>query len=169
VFRVVIIVVLLAFLGVGCSNTAGDTPTTGPDTDFSASPLATPANTTIDSPVSTPEPTFIPTPLPAPGDGLGSVTGRLLDRETGDTITGVAVYLGDIGDVIMIQQNSSPHVISDAEGYFALLDVEPKEYAIVLWTPHSSSVPSAPDGSPYSVKVEAGEVTDMGELRVVRP
>jgi hypothetical protein len=161
---------LLAFLSVGCGNAAGNATPTKSDTDLFSSPIATPANTTFSSPASVPEIEFVPTPLPTPGEGRGSVMGRLIDRETGETITGLAVYLADMGPtMIMIQQYSSPHVIPDVEGYFALLDVEPKEYAIVLWTPHSSNVASDPDGSPYTVEVEAGKVTDVGDLRVVRP
>ena len=164
-FRVVLIALLLvlALGGAGCGGPDTATPT--------ESPLATPATTVLDSPVPTPEVAFVPTPLPEPGEGLGSVTGRLIDRETGDTITGLAVYLASIGpNTIMIQQNSSPHVIPDAEGYFALLDVEPKEYAIVLWTPHNSLVVTTPDDeSTFVLQVEAGKITDVGELLVQRP
>lgn len=163
----IVLVLSIIPLIVGCDSS---TATPAPTSTSSSSPIEKPESTVAESPVSTPE-ASVPSasPIPTPKEGTGSVVGCLVDRETGETIRGVAVYLADVGDLIMIQQDSSPHVMPDPEGCFALLNVKPKTYAMVLWTPHSSRVVEIPEGSTYTLVVKPSEINDLGDLRVKRP
>lgn len=88
-----------------------------------------------------------------------------------------AVYLGEILPLepgpeylVTLQVETSPHTVTDTVGFFALGDIEPGRYPLIIWTPFQSLVVSDDTGEKeMQVVVKAGEVTDLGELRVQWP
>lgn len=121
----------------------------------------------------------VPTPIPDPPPDKGAITGRFIDYVSGEPAVEMVVYLGElsplnIGDseshVIMILPNSSPSTMTDRHGYFAFLNVEPGTYAMVMWTPVNSWVVSDPETKlGILVTVEAGVITDLGEIAIDLP
>jgi len=91
----------------------------------------------------------------------------------------MVIYLGElsplrIGDseshVITVLPSSFPNTSTDKHGYFAFLGVEPGTYAMVIWTPVNSWVVSDPETElDILVTVEAGAITDLGEVTINLP
>jgi hypothetical protein len=174
------IVLLLTLLLVGCraeptatpvseSPPVQDTPLPTPTVPTPTKPAPTPTN-----PVPTPTES-IPTPAPTPSADKGAIVGRFVDFETGEPPrTVMPVFLGQLsplspGDsfVITVLPTSAPHTEVDTQGYFAFSDVEPDTYAMIFWTPMSSWVISDPETEEaILVTVNAGEVTDLGEVAI---
>lgn len=132
-------------------------------------------------PGSSPEAT--PFTVPQPGADTGVVTGRILDQESGVALGNLEVYLGykniltpepgaPAGEAYTyeIQRNSSPHVFTDDQGRFAIGNVPPGEYILIVFTPDSISVAFEQNSDrELAVVVEAGKVLDMGDVPVTNP
>jgi hypothetical protein len=174
-----LLIIPLAVFAHACSQpdptaTASPEPTPTVESE-SPLPVDSPLNSALSSPLPSQLPT--PTPLPAPEPGKGSVTGRILNAVTGQDVVGIAVYLGtftsmgsDGGQIVTMRENTSPQTLSNLGGYFAISDVEPGTYALILWTPFNSIVVPDPEtGAQYAVTVEAGEITDLGDVVSVLP
>ncbi len=122
---------------------------------------------------------FTPTPLvvPTAGADSGVVTGKLINIETGEPIAFQSVYLGTKnyltpgpGYTYTLQEFSSPHSISDAEGRFAIGAVPPGEYILMIFTPFGATVVMQPNSDrELEVIVEAGEVLDLGTMEALEP
>jgi hypothetical protein len=117
------------------------------------------------------------TPILLTDSSSGVITGRLIRDMSGLPLPGVAIYIADLvpltpgpGNLITIQQKSSVHTTTDANGYFGLI-VKPGDYALVLWTPIRSMVIPDPqhEDKELLVTVEAGKTDDMGEIVVNFP
>lgn len=115
------------------------------------------------------------TPLPKPSANTGTVSGRIIQASTGGPLQGPAIYLADVAPMtpgpdylITIQQNSSPHVLMDRDGYFALMNLKPGTYGLVIWSPIQSAIVPDPTKNlkELLVTVKPGEITDVGELVV---
>lgn len=142
------------------------------------SPLPTAPSSPLIAPVAEPSsPPPGPTPISTPVPTRGAITGQLIGRESGRPAGGAIVYLGNISylqpdsiPVITMRQRASPHTMADESGYFALLDLEPGTYALILWTPMNSSVIDDPEtGETLLVTVEAGVITELGKITVILP
>lgn len=184
------VVLLLTLLLVGCRAEPTATPVSESPL-VQESPLPTPTVPTPTKPAPTPtEPVptptkpvptpteSVPTPIPMPSTDRGAIVGRFVDFETGEPPrTVMPVFLGKLspltpGDsfVITMLPTTSPHTEVDAQGYFAFTDVEPDTYAMIFWTPVNSWVISDPETEEaILVTVNAGEVTDLGEVAVDLP
>ncbi len=167
-----LLIVSLTVSAAACSRsdpTASPEPTPTVESE-SPLPIDSPLSSALSSPLPSQLPT--PTPLPAPEPGKGAVKGRILNTVTGQDVVGIAVYLGtftsmgsDGGQIVTMRENASPHTLSNLGGYFAITDVEPGTYALILWTPFNSIVVPDPEtGAEYAVTVEAGEITDLGDV-----
>ena len=129
--------------------------------------LATPATESREGP---PE-------IPTPGKNSGVVAGRVVSVTTGAPLVSLAVYLGEFlplqpgsDYLVTLQVETSPHTTTDNQGYFALGDIEPGSYPLVIWTPFKSLVVSDSTGEEeLQVAVKAGELTNLGELKVQWP
>lgn len=68
--------------------------------------------------------------------------------------------------LFLLDEAFSPTAITDADGYFAFTDVEPKEYIITvgefthIWKPYKEN------GKAKVFKLEADQVVDVGEIKV---
>jgi hypothetical protein len=141
----------------------------------------------VQSPTSTQPPSAAPTPsgsdptvittLPAPGADTGVVTGSVFSTNVNAPLSSVGVYLGEYmyltpgpDYMITMREQGSPHTLADANGRFVIDKVPPGKYPILLWTPFNSKVvPDAEAKKELVVTVEAGKVTDLGEIRIEFP
>lgn len=178
------VVLLLTLLLVGCvaeptSTPAPDTPLPAPTEPTPTEPAPTPTQPAPTPTELVPTPTeSAPTPVPTPSADKGAIVGRFVDFETGEPPrNAMPVFLGklsplDPGDsfVITMLPTTSPQTAVDEQGYFAFSDVEPDTYAMIFWTPMSNWVISDPETEDaILVTVNAGEITDMGEVAVDLP
>jgi hypothetical protein len=163
-----IILVLFVIIGVGCSSPSAPQLSSaypGPD-----SAAAYPGSSGVKPATRT--------PLPTPSSSTGNVTGRLVNKDLGTSLQGLTIYLGDLvpmqnsqGNLVTLSQNASPHATVDANGYFALLNIKPGIYPLIVWTPISSKVITDPQRSEqeYRVIVKPGEAVDVGEMNIEWP
>jgi hypothetical protein len=116
--------------------------------------------------------------VPMYTEETGAITGVLLNKDTGEPLENLTVFAATISeddDIISYndQTSSRGHVLPGNEGRFSIKQVEPGRYSLALWTPKSSLlVPDPESDDPSSailVIVEAGEVTDVGTIRVPQP
>ncbi len=193
--KLLMIACLLVLAVTGCGqNTGGETaqPTMAATTAVEAAPTETeagypsPAATLYVPPTpqsypgaETGQPTEQPFSVPTASATAGVVTGQLINVETGEPLAFQSVYLGQkipfktgTGYTYGLQEQSSPHTISNSEGKFAIGDVPADEYILILFTPHSISVvhmQGADDTKELDVIVQAGQVLDLGQLKAVSP
>ena len=115
--------------------------------------------------------------VPTPGDNTGVVIGTILDEATKKPMGGQTIYLGTIvymtpapAHSYVLQENSSPHTFADEHGRFALGNVQPGNYIVMVWTPIGASVIIDPrTSSELSVVVEAGKIVDLGSIEGIDP
>jgi hypothetical protein len=187
------ILVALIFLVSACSGTVEDTPT--PVSAFTPTSMQVVEEEETSSAYPLPEryvpptlsyplpPTEVPVfassefTIPAPDDESGVVIGQLIDIDTNELLAGQSVYLGQKifhtpgpDYSIGVQEMSSPHTIANSEGRFALGDVEPGEYVILVWTPFNAYIITDPiTNIEVQVRVNAGETLDLGVLMAKNP
>ncbi len=114
-------------------------------------------------------------PLTAPSQGRGAVTGRVLNRSNAAPVAQTTVYLarvyrdGSGGGVFALDFNSAPRSRTDLDGSFAITDVEPAEYVLVVGDADSFRAPAVlmgADGNPRAFQVREGVATNLGDVRV---
>ena len=123
---------------------------------------------------STPQVTYA---VPEVTQDNGVVIGQLLDTNTGEPLAFQSVYLGvkiplTPGPAYnyAIQEQSSPHTVSDAEGRFAMGDVKPGSYILMIYHPSSATVIMEPNSDrELEVIVTAGELLDLGPVKGIPP
>lgn len=121
----------------------------------------------------TPVPFFVP----EPSTGTGVVVGQMIDSNTSEPMKFVYMYLGKKiyltpgpGYTYGLQEKSSPHAQTDENGRFAIGDVPPGSYLLMIFTPHSASVVMEPNTDrEKDIVVEAGKTVDLGEVDAVPP
>lgn len=108
----------------------------------------------------------------------GTIIGRVISLATGKPIVGLILYLGTLlpltpgtGHLVNFDLTNSPKVYPNDAGEFALEDVSPGEYTLILWTPHSVFQAQYPDQPEKEliIVVEAGKIVDIGIVGVVTP
>lgn len=124
--------------------------------------------------VGAPNPTIIPTPA----KGSGTLTGKLENSASNQSLGGLIIYLGTIlplnqgeAHLVTISSDQSPKTTVQPDGTFVFSNVAPARYAIVLWSPfRSSSVldPQDPQKE-FIVTVEPDKVTDLGTIEASPP
>lgn len=108
---------------------------------------------------------------PAPKSGTTAVTGRVLSSKTGlplveEPVRLAEVFYDDGVPLFLLDAAFSPAALSDANGYFAFNDVEPKEYVVTVGEFYSTWVPYKEGGEAKVFKLEADQVVDVGEIKV---
>jgi hypothetical protein len=114
---------------------------------------------------------------PTPGSDTGVIIGRLVDLMTEAPLPFLSVYAGTIipfakgeGFSVGVQEKSSPHTMSDIEGRFALGNVPPGTYVLLVWTPFSSYMITQPGSKDLmEITVEAGKTLDIGVVKALDP
>lgn len=126
----------------------------------------------------TPAPTGQPVsgpPTPGtPQPGKSTVTGRALALDTGHPLTNTVVRLAEVlhlppdADTFMLNDATSPGAYSDDQGYFVIANVDPKDFVIIIGDINMSyAIATAEPDKAKVWKLTAGQVTDVGDLRVV--
>jgi hypothetical protein len=121
--------------------------------------------------------TPVPFNVPEPSAGTGVVVGQMMDSNTGEPMKFYHIYLGKRiymtpgpGYTYALQEKSSPHAQSDENGRFAIGDVPPGSYLLMIFTPHSVSVVMEPNTDrEKDIVVEAGKTLELGEVEAVPP
>lgn len=162
-FRILCLVFAASYL-VACT-TSSPAPT--------VSPLISPLPASKDQKSATVvSPAFV---APVPEAGKGGIMGRLVAGSSdGPGYFGGDLYLGSLipasdpsaQPMISFSENVDPKAdVYQSDGRFAFNNVQPGNYALVVWTPGISFVVELPNGGGMvQVKVEPGKVTDLGVL-----
>lgn len=113
-----------------------------------------------------------PTPSVVRDDDRGAVSGVLLDMD-GEPISALYVFLATMDEqgIIQFDLTTSQRGLVYQDGTFTIPLIKPGEYALAAWTPMSQPLLSDPNkaGAPLIVKVNANEVTEVGEIQIERP
>jgi len=118
-----------------------------------------------------------PFTIPEPGEDSGVVVGQMFRYGTDEPLGGYTIYLAELlpldpgdGYLVSLQQGKSPNAKSYPDGMFAIGDVPPGTYTIVLWTPFdANSVKDEETGMEIQIDVEAGKTLELGPLEIVWP
>lgn len=112
--------------------------------------------------------------VPEPKPDLGVITGKVIERGTKEVYLAPTLILGeltfadnpDAPPLVGFSEKTDPKGIQDQSGKFIFQDIKPGKYSIVVWTPMSQTLVSDADGNTLFVTVEAGKVTDLGNVFV---
>lgn len=130
------------------------------------------------APTEDPEkPTWTPFSPPMPSEGKGVVIGQVSDEDTGEPLVHNSMYLGEMIPMtpgpdysIGVHERSSPRAFTDDEGRFAIGDIPPGTYVLLVWTPFRATVVQDPEtGSDLLVKVIAGQTVELGIIETKSP
>jgi hypothetical protein len=159
--RKLVVLLVILVLANGCSSPPS--PTEGP-TGEAASPLVSPL----------PNPTLPPLPPTPSSLDVGTVVGVMLQgsRSSSEPVEGVILALGTVltlsdGTPAMARLNrqEAPRTQSDADGSFVFTDVPPGQYSLFVDLINRAVALRDPDtGGDFYVEVNAGEVTDLGDM-----
>lgn len=113
--------------------------------------------------------------IPTPEAGKGQVIGQTLTPGPGGEPFYGSLYLARTVEsdqegfppIVAFSEATDPVAIQDKTGSFLFSNVEPGTYALVVWSPVSSTVIQKPDSEDYLlVAVKDGETTDLGILGI---
>lgn len=163
---------LLTVLILGLSSCAPSTPTE----ETSPIPFTSPPQKTEPpSATATPEPGFgldVPTPSP----GLGVVTGRIVATSpAARAFLAGDIYLAPIihteGETSMpfirLKPEEDPKAtLRNEENAFAVVDVPPGEYGVIVHTPVNDYIVPEAEGSALIIEVEADETLNLGVIEL---
>lgn len=157
-------------------NTPSAGSTASPVTPLN-SPLTVPtaaANPNSNAPptVTAPQaPIVAPTPLP----GRAVVTGKLKNLKSVGVVASIRLFLAKIyysadgtSAAFGLDIRTSPRAVSDFDGSFVFVDVEPGEYLLMVGDPTLAGTVKYSDstGKDVILKVSAGQTLNIGEARV---
>ena len=114
---------------------------------------------------------------PENGSTGGTIVGSVFSSSLDSPLKFYMVYLGEKllltpgpDYLLTFEKEASPKAKTDEEGYFEVTDVQPGEYALIVWTPHNSYVITDESGEKEQiVEVINGQTTDLGLLVVEWP
>jgi hypothetical protein len=111
--------------------------------------------------------------VPAPSSGLAVITGQLMSAGETNKPYIATLYLASVKQdddpshppEINFSAKSDPMAIQDIEtGNFVFKDVNPGQYAIVVWSPGKSFFLKDASGTTIIVEGKADEVNDLGVI-----
>lgn len=162
---------LLLILGVFALGACGQeeiATVSAPQTD-AVSPLATATAQANLVPTATVAASSLPPNL-TPKPDLGLVQGTL--RMDGVLAQDQTLYLapmvatGESMGVAALSTDTDPRAATDETGTFTFLDVPPGQYALAIISPLGPVVINGPDDKEIVVEVQAGELTELGEIAI---
>ena len=139
----------------------------------------TPPPSPLTSPLLTPTPAATvaapPVARPVSQAGKGGVIGRLVaGSPDGQGYVGGDLYLGSlipasdpkVQPMVSFSENVDPKAgVYQSDGNFAFGNIQPGEYALIVWNPASSFVVELPNGGGMvRVKVEPDAITNLGTI-----
>lgn len=135
-----------------------------------SSAQATPASDSIslDSPLSSP----LAKPVTTPAQDVAAVTGVILSQENGQPLSGISVHLAQVfrqGNeaAYILNTATSPSTVTDRAGQFAISNIPPREYVIVIGDPSARyAILTEPDGRAKVWSTQPGKILDIGIHRV---
>jgi hypothetical protein len=113
--------------------------------------------------------------IPTPEDDSGIVTGKLLVEGSREAYLGANLVLGEVVDadqpgyppLVGYSEDSDPKAVLAKNGSFLFVNIPPGKYGIVMTNPLVTNLVEDPkSGETLIIKVEAGKITDLGELFV---
>ncbi|MEM4217083.1 MAG: hypothetical protein QXZ09_03585 [Candidatus Methanomethylicaceae archaeon] len=121
--------------------------------------------------------TFDKEDLPEPEDGKAIITGRLWSATSGEPLSKVVVRLAEVYyqnnepksmiGIYVLDNAFSPSAITDVNGLFVFTNVEPRDYVLFIGdVAIKHVVVTREDGKPQVWTVRAGEIVNLGDLRV---
>lgn len=178
---VIYILVLVTILGTACATQIAQEPTEGQaavNLDEASDGESSQQNSPLESPlqIAAPEPPPPPVIEAEYDDETGAVTGLLRARHTdGDMRTppNAIIGLGELiasddgdGDVgAAYSPTDSPRAAVQEDGTFAINNVKPGKYAVILDAVTFQSLMRSPDDSEdFLITIEAGEPLELGIL-----
>jgi len=111
--------------------------------------------------------------VPQPKAGLGVITGRILEVANNEVYLAPTLILGEMTypsdpnaapPLVGFSETTDPRGIQDQSGKFVFQDIKPGTYAVVVWTPASSTLVTDKEGNTAVVEVTADKVVDMGDV-----
>lgn len=112
-----------------------------------------------------------PTPFPTPETGRATVTGRVISS-SGQPVLRVPVWLAEVvrqGEegVYVLDSRSSPGAYTDDKGIFAIPNINPGEYVIVIGDPEGLyEIITEPSGRARVWNIPPDQIVNIGELKV---
>jgi len=176
----ILIVLLLWGLTTGCSEKKETAPP-APDSPLGLQPQVS------ESPLAVPEPTRSPgdytatTPVPpAPASGNGVVTGVITRDVRGlplQPVVNTRLFLArmltdDNGPVALasLDENTAPLSVTNADGQFVFVGVEPGMYALIIKTPTQANLAhDVVNDIDIVLTVTADQVTELGDIHIEMP
>ena len=177
---ILITAIVILLLLAGC-NQAESTPEINV-VETAPYPAPTPNRETPTLPYPAPtedpaKPTWTPFSPPKPSEGKGVVIGQVIDEDTGEPLVLNSMYLGEMIPMtpgpdysIGVHERSSPRAFTGDEGRFAIGDIPPGTYVLLVWTPFRATIVQDPEtGSDMLVKVLAGQTVELGIIETKSP
>jgi hypothetical protein len=104
----------------------------------------------------------------------GILRGRIVSVTDTLPLTNTVVMLAEVtrqGEqgAFVLNTAQSPATLSDVDGYFFVVNVKPGEYVLVVGDPSSGGyeiIQNVETGKPQTYFIEAGNVTEVGELQI---
>lgn len=119
---------------------------------------------------------FVPAPLvvPTPAEGKVVFSGRMLTPGPGGSPYLGEIYLGfllkpnleNYPPLIKFSETINPKAIVDTEGHFYFANVDPGEYALLIYSLGGTYIVLDDKGQTEYVTGKAGEVVDLGIISV---
>ena len=113
------------------------------------------------------------TPPASPKEGMSTVIGRIVSKETGEPVSGQTVWLAEVyrqdeRGAFVLDEAFSPTGRTDANGYFTVENSPAKEYVIVIGNYNAAyDIPEeAGTTRPKTYTLQPGSILDVGEIPV---
>jgi hypothetical protein len=154
-----ILLILLPFL----AQCQGQQPTVSPLTTLQ-SPL--------ESPLDLPDASPALDTLSPPAAGKATAYGQAVDAVTKEPLSFISVRLAEVfrradEGAFVLDEATSPGTMTDSEGRFALQNVEPNEYVVIVGDVNVSyGIAATPSGDAQVWDLPAGQLVDLGVIEV---
>lgn len=112
-------------------------------------------------------------PMPTPATGKAVMYGQALSSKDGKPFVNTPVRLAQIyrkGDqgAFVLDMANSPSSLTDADGNFTIININPAEYLLVIGKPEDNNYVLYQDknGKPNTYQITANQTVKVGTLRV---